>query len=252
MKRFISARSGYYLLGVFLLLTLWFIASYVIDEQSLILPDPLVTIKETILMLGKEFTYKCMGSSLFKLVIGFAISLVLSLIFGIIAGNSKAFQAILSPFMSSMKSIPTAALVFLFLVIAGSSYTPIIMVVLISSPILYESIVGGIENMDQDVIKAMKLESTSRLRSVLFIEIPLMLPYLFVGIASSFSLSFKIEIMSEILTGDTRLGLGSAILGFQKTDPTNMIPIFAYSLIVIIISLIFNAIFNFVKKKYSI
>ena len=70
MKRFISARSGYYLLGVFLLLTLWFIASYVIDEQSLILPDPLVTIKETILMLGKEFTYKCMGSSLFKLVIG--------------------------------------------------------------------------------------------------------------------------------------------------------------------------------------
>ena len=252
MKRFITSKNIAYFIGVLLLLFLWTILSFVIDERTLILPDPFVTIKETIMLLGKSFTYKCIASSLIRLFIGFVISLFFAIIFGVIAGNNKFIKNLFTPFISSIKSIPTAALVFLFLVILGARNTPIVMVIFVAFPILYEALVGGIENMDQDVIKAMKLESTSKIRNVLLVQLPLVMPYLLVGIASSFSLSFKIEIMSEILTGDTRLGLGSAILSFQKTDPINMVPIFSYSLIVIILSLIFTGIINLLKKKFSI
>ena len=102
----------------------------------------------------------------------------------------------------------------------------------------------------------MKLDSGSSLRNVFFIQIPLLIPYLLVGITSSFALSFKIEIMAEILTGDTRSGIGSAILGAQINNPTDMTPIFAYSLIVIIfvliVSLLTKFIVNKIKKKYDI
>ena len=55
--------------------------------------------------------------------------------------------------------------------------------------------------------------------------------------------------MAEILTGDTRSGLGCAILAAQRNDPTNMIPIFAYSLIAIICVLTIDLLTNFIKKK---
>ena len=71
------------------------------------------------------------------------------------------------------------------------------------------------------------------------------------GIASSFALSLKIEIMAEVITGYTRLGLGSAILSAQRSDPTNMVPVFAYSLVAIVIMLVFDSVANVVKEKYE-
>ena len=77
------------------------------------------------------------------------------------------------------------------------------------------------------------------------------MPYIVVGIASSFGLSLKIEIMAEVITGYTRLGLGSAILAAQRSDPTNMVPIFAYSFVAIVVMLVFDLLSNAIKKKYS-
>lgn len=249
MKKFTINSKLAYFLGVVLFIGIWFLLALVIDENVMIFPDPISTVKETFRILGGSYVYKCMGQSLLRLLIGFGTSFILGLLFGIIAGNNESIKKIFMPTISALKSIPTAALVFMFLVLVGAKNAPILMVVLISFPIIYESVVGGIENMDQDVIKAMKLDSGNIFRNILFVQIPLIIPYLLVGIASSFALSFKIEIMAEILTGDTRGGLGSAILGAQKNDPTNMIPIFAYSLIVIVLSIIITMIFKIIKKK---
>ena len=64
------------------------------------------------------------------------------------------------------------------------------------------------------------------------------MPYIIVGMISTFSLSFKIEIMAEVITGYTRNGLGSLIKGAQISDPTDLTPVFAYSLIAVVLMLI--------------
>ena len=82
-----------------------------------------------------------------------------------------------------------------------------------------------------------------------------MLPTLAPGFASaftsSFALSFKIEIMAEIIAGSTKPGLGSAIKYATTSDPSNMVPIFAYSLIAIVIMLIITGISSILKRKYE-
>ncbi len=251
MKKFITKIKFEYLIGIVLFLTIWFLISFIVDEKTMIFPDPISTFKETVRILNSSYVFKCLGDSLLRLITGFGISFVLALVFGIIAGNSKTLKRIFTPTISVLKSIPTASLVFLFLVLVGAKNAPILMVILISFPILYESISGGIENMDTDVINAMKLDSGSFIYNIIKIQIPLIIPYVVIGIASSFALSFKIEIMAEILSGSTRNGLGSAILGAQKNDPTNMVPIFAYSLIAIILSALITIIFRLIKKYIS-
>lgn len=251
MKKFITKIKFEYILGIVLFLTIWFLISFIVDEKTMIFPDPISTFKETFRILKTNYVYKCLSESLIRLIIGFGISFILALVYGIIAGNSKSLKRVFTPTISVLKSIPTASLVFLFLVLVGAKNAPILMVILISFPILYESISGGIENMDKDVINAMKLDSGSFIYNIIKIQIPLIIPYVVIGIASSFALSFKIEIMAEILTGSTRNGLGSAILASQKNDPTNMVPIFAYSLIAIIFSSLITIIFRLVRKYVS-
>ena len=84
-------------------------------------------------------------------------------------------------------------------------------------------------------MEASKVDGANYFKSTLFIKLPLAVPFIVVGMISSFALSFKIEIMAEVITGYTRNGLGSVIHFTQVDDPSNMAGIFAYALLAIII-----------------
>mgnify|MGYP003293827541 CR=1 FL=1 len=236
-------------LGIVLILLIWVIVSASISNSSMIFPNPLVTLKETLKLLGKSFTYKCIFQSLLKTFLGFLLSFVFAMLLGVIAGNIEEFRTILSPLLSVLKSIPTATLVFLFLVLVGAKNAPIIMVFIICFPIIYEAVVRGFENIDINIKRAAVMDGANLSQKLFKIYIPIISPYIIVGIASSFSLSFKIEIMSEVISGTTTDGLGSMISACQKSDPTNMTPIFAYSLIGIVIIAIFSLALYFLERK---
>ena len=249
MKKFISNKYVLYTLGLLIFLLIWFVISLFIKDNTMIFPSPIQTINEMIKILSNQYIYISLASTLIRMLIGFVISLLFALIFGTIAGNNEHIYNVLKPTIIALKSIPTASLLFLFLVFVGARNATVFIVLLISFPILYESVVGGYSNIDKGILDSLKLEGENKLYNIVKVKLPLTLPYIFVGIASSFGLSFKIQIMAEILTGDTRSGLGSLILAAQRNDPTNMIPIFAYSLIAIIIVLLIDLLMNLIKNK---
>lgn len=251
MKKFISNKYTLYGLGIILFLIIWFIISLIINENVLIFPNPINTFSYLFSSLGKSYIYKCIATSLLRMIIGFLGAFVLALIFGIIAGENENIENLFKPTMTVIKSIPTATITFLFLILIGAKSAPILIVMLISFPILYESVVGGFKNIDVGILNSLALERKPHLVKIIKVKLPLSMPHIIVGITSSFALSFKIEIMAEIVMGDTGLGLGSAILSAQRIDPTNMVPIFAYSLIAIIFMLIFSLINLIIKKKFN-
>ncbi len=244
MKKFISNRLVCYAIGFLFFLLFWEILSLMIGEQTLIFPGPIETIQESVRILSKKYIYQQIGSSFFRMLIGYGIAFLLAFIFGILAGNFPTFQKMMVPFISTLRSIPTASLVFLFLVIAGARNAPILMVILIAFPILYSSFVGGIENISPEINDALKIDGSCWWKKVLHVQIPLIVPQILIGLSSSFGLSFKIEIMAEILTGDTKSGLGSAIFAAQQNNPTNMTPIFAYSLIAVLFLMLITLLCN--------
>lgn len=211
----------------------------------MVFPGPFSTFKEMIVLLTRSYTYKCIFQSLIRMIVGFVIALILALIFGIFAGEFRLLEELLKPTLTTLKTIPTASVVFLFIILSGARIAPVYIVILIAFPILYEGIVGGIKNVDKEVIEASKVSGADFITRIFKISLPLAKPYITVSILSSLALSFKIEIMSEVITGSTYPGLGSAISTCRKIEPANMVPIFAYSLIAIIISLIID---YFVEK----
>lgn len=185
------------------------------------------------------------------MLIGYVVSILLALIIGTIAGLYKKIYILLSPLMTTLKAIPTASLLFLFIVLAGFDNSPIYVVILVSFPILYESIVGGIVNIPSNINDAISLDGGNNIKNTLKVKLPLSINYILVGIASSFSLAFKVEIMSEVLSGSTRYGIGSSIKLSQITS-TNMTPIFAWTIIAVLLMLIFDYLAKIIKNKLII
>ena len=249
MKKFTSNKVILEVLGIILFIVLWQLLSMVIGEQTYIFPGPFITIKEAIKLLGESYIYKCLYQTIARMIGGFLIAFVLAFILGMFAGNDEKIELLLQPTMTILRSVPTATLVYLFLVLAGARLTPMLIVVLVAFPILYESITSGIKSTPKEYLEAARLESPSKLSILFRIRIPLAVPYIIVGMATSFALSLKIEIMAEVITGYTRLGLGSAILAAQRNDPTNMVPVFAYSLVAIVLMLIFDIVSGVIKAK---
>lgn len=249
MRKSILSKVLYRILGFILLLVIWQIASMLIKQGSFILPNLQDSFAYTIKILNSSYLYNCILISLKNLMIGFLAAFVSAFIIGVIAGNNYAFKEIVSPLILTMKSIPTASVVYLFMLLAGIENSPIFIVALVCFPIIFEAVVSGIENIDSTLIEAAKVDGINYLTGNAFIKIPLAVPSIILGISSCFGLGFKIEIMAEIITGSGKLGLGSAIASSQRSDPTNLIPVFAYSLIAILLMFVIDLITSFIKDK---
>ena len=105
---------------------------------------------------------------------------------------------------------------------------------------------GGFRNFEKDIIEASKVDGANSVKSAFHIKLPLAVPYIVVGMVSSFGLSFKIAIMSEALTGATKNGIGSSIQ--YAYSQMEMADVFAYSLLVIILMLIVTLLEDIVKQ----
>ena len=255
MKKFISNRFVLFFLGVVFVVLLWVILSLSVDRNGAIFPSPLLTLEKFFELLSDSYTYTCLAYTLARLGIGFAISFGLALILGVLAGNHHSLYHFLKPLIVVLRSIPTVALVFLFVVLITPKDAPILIVTIICFPILFEGFVGGISNVDKQFIEAAKVDGASYFARIAFIKLPLAMPYIIVAMVSSFALSFKIEIMAEALTGYTKNGLGN-VIAFAKgnaEDATPMVTVFAYSLfailLMLIVSLLQELITTWLKKK---
>ena len=253
-KKFITNKYMMFLYGTIFVFLLWWIISLCVN--SLIVPSPIETIKLMGKYLADGYTYICLGHSLLRMILGFLIAFVIALILGLIVNDNEKLYQFFTPTMTFFKAIPTAALVFLFIVLLGAQQAPMLVVVLIAIPILYEAVVGGFKNSDINVIDSARVDGANKPKLVLNIQFPLSIPYIVIGLISAFSLSFKIEIMAEVITGSTENGIGCLIKGAQISDPTDMTPVFAYSLIAVIMMLIITLgafiVTEKIKKAYHI
>lgn len=238
----------YGLLGIVIFILLWFLVSAIVQERKLIFPSPIDTIQEFGLLLKDTYTYKCIAFTLFKATIGFLFALIMAIIFGIFGGIFKKFHLTFSPLVTALKAIPTASFLFLFIVMVNYDYAPVLVVIFICFPGLYDAVVGGITNIDKQLIDATRIESKSILYNVRKVYFPLAFNYIAVGMTATFGLALKVEIMAEIISGSTGYGIGNAIRLAQQTSVL-MAPIFAWTLISVILLLSITYLLKVVKSK---
>lgn len=247
----LTSNISLYVYGILFVLFLWYIISVSQTYGNLVFPSPFETFAKTGELLSGSYIYKCIGMTIARTLIGFGIAFASALLLGLFAGSFPKLKTFLAPLITVLKSAPTAAFVFLFLIISGSKYASIYIVIILAFPILYESVAGGLSSISEEIKNAAKIDSGRFFEIFFKVKLPLSLRYIIVGVASSFALSFKTSIMAEIVAGDTGYGLGSAITSYRNGEPANLVPIFAITLIAITIIILVDLGSFFIKKKFK-
>ena len=253
MKKLFINKYTFTILGILLFFGIWTIIYFAAGQSNLIFPGPITTLKEAFSYFGDPYLYKCIWGSLSRMLIGFSIASVLAIILGMIVGNHLKMRHIFNPTMIALKAVPTAALVYLLMVLVGFKNAPIYIVMIIVFPMVYEATVSGYSNLDEQILMALRVDSANRLLNNFKVKLPLAFPHIALGLVSSFALSFKIEIMAEVLTSSSSVyGLGRAISISFINQYNGLVSTFAYSFIAIAIMLLVSLIIYFVKKIIKI
>ena len=244
-------RNKYFMffLGFLLLIGVWFLVSAIIDLNNMIFPSPYNTFKLMFELLGKKATYRYLGFSILRLIIGFSVSFALAFLLGIIVNNSDVLYNFFTPVITFLKAAPTATFVFLFLVLFGGRNAPAFVVVVMCFPILYESVVSALRSTSKSMIDAAQIDGAGKFKTLLKVQIPLGMPFISLGLLSTFGMAFKVEIMAEIITGITKGGIGTMIKISNLLDGTDLTAMFAYSLMAIILVLIVSICASIFKSK---
>ena len=154
----------------------------------------------------------------------------------------------MAPLVKIMKLVPTPILVFILFIFFfnAPNVESSIITLIIVFPIIYESMVAGLLNIDDSIKESLKLEGYYSFNSIFKVQVVEALPYLMLGILNSFTLGVKVSVTSEILVGTSKIwGIGRLIYAYRiDSDYPNMI---AVGLLIIIIFIIIDLITILVK-----
>lgn len=234
IKNNILRKTVIYTLSIISIYVISLIASLIMNNQ-IILPSPNEVIISLFSLLGKAKTYTYISNTLLSLLISLIISFIIGLVLGILAGINENIRIFIKPFITIMRSFPLAAIILLILVIAGFKNTPYIVTTFVLSPIIYESVSNGINNIDQTLIDTYRIESKINLKIIRMVYIPLISSSIKAAFTSAVGLGIKVLIMAEFLAGSSN-SLGYAIK--PAADNLDYAQVYAYCIIIIIIVLL--------------
>lgn len=234
------------LIGGFILLLVWQAIAVKVNND-IYLPK-LQEVLTSLFQIVKEKDFLLIVfSSFYRTIISFGVALIFAIIMGVLSSLYPLINNLLKPLNSIGKTIPTLVLVVLALIWVDKDNAPFIVGIAIVFPILYDGILNTLTKNDKKLEEMMKIYEVPTLEKVKKVYVPNIIFYILKILVPTISLAFKVVIAGEV-HGQPKYGIGASVqLAKMNFDtPT----IFAWIVIIAIISLLFELVNKILTKKY--
>lgn len=225
-------------------LAVWEIADRVVDNR-IILSGPIHIMDALFKQVARSDFWEIVGASFFRIVAGFALSFLCGFILALIAYHFRLVKDFLEPLMLTLKTVPVISFVIMLLIWVGNQSLTIYLAFLIVLPLIYTNTLAGFGNVDRHMLEMAKTFRLSRWKSFLYIYRPVFMPFLISSCEVSLGLSWKSGIMAEVI-GTPRPSIGREMFQAQSYLATSNL--FAWTLIVIVLSILFEKSFLLLLK----
>jgi NitT/TauT family transport system permease protein len=230
MKRFMQNSPKF--LSIFFFLIIWEGVALYIDN-SLLFPrvsEIFLSLKN--LVASGDFIL-ILWNTLSRFFISIVFSLILAIIFSVASYRYEVISFLLFPFIIFLRAVPTIAIIIVVLIWSSVEKVPIVVGMLILFPILYESILGGIKNVDKNLLKMSKVFKVPTKKVVRDIYIPSIYYSISSNIPSYIGLTFKVIIAGEVLSQESLSIGGEIFINKIYLESSN---IFAWIIVVIVLN----------------
>lgn len=231
--------------GAVILFLLWHIAAAAFDIP-LILPKPLPVLKALGQLLGTAVFWKSVGLSVLRISLGAAAGLIIGFLAGILSAASDTARTLLSPLFSVIRATPVACFIILAWVFIGSAKLPVFIAALMVAPVMMTGTLTGLKSTDGALLEAAHLYRLTFFQRVRTCYLPALLPHAAAALVNCIGLAWKAGIAAEIIV-KTKDSIGYAIWDAKSWNIDSTL-LFAWTLAVIFISLLFEYLFRLLLK----
>jgi NitT/TauT family transport system permease protein len=153
-----------------------------------------------------------LGSSLYRMVLGYLLAVGLGIMSGILLASSKILREIFSPILSMLISVPTIAWVPVLLVTMGLGDRTVITAIFLGGyfAITFNTM-RGIEMIDKDLINASRIMGVSGMGLLRQVLIPASLVSIITGLRLGIGYSWRALVGGEMLSALVQWGVGKMI-----------------------------------------
>ena len=224
--------SLYPILTFLAIIIVWQVIVEIKDIPQYILPTPIDIIK--VFTTDYQNLFDNTLVTLYETILGFILALLVALTLGIIMDFVSVIRKCLYPILVVSQTIPTITIAPLLIIWFGFEALPKILIVALTCffPILI-SFVDGLENIDKDYLNLFKTMKSSKLQTFIHLKLPISVTYMVVAAT-----------VAEWLGGTKGLG----VYMVRAKSAYALDKVFASTIIVVVLSLIFVGFVNIAKK----
>lgn len=229
-------KAAGYLLIAGIWLAVWEIASLSVG-QSILLPSVADTVSALIKLCGKSETWISVASSVLRVTAGLVAGMLTGCILGSVCAFSKYLNDFFTPLITVIKATPVASFIILAFVWIPTGYVPVFTSFLIVTPIFYTNVFTALKNTDKNMLELAQVYRMPFLRKIWEIYVPSAVNAFTGALVSSVGMGWKASVAAEVICRN-RQSIGGSLYSSKISLDTS--DVFAWTLIVIVLSLIFE------------
>lgn len=224
---------------------MWQIVSSIVGKELLI-ASPYSVAKSIIKLCGEGSFWNSVWFTFIRISSGFILAMILGVSMAVIAWKSILIREVLGVPMSIIKSVPVASFIIIALIWITSKNLSIFISFLMVLPIFYTNTLKGIEYVDRQLLQMSEVFKVGVIKKIRYIYIPQIMPYFISSATMSLGLCWKSGIAAEVI------GIPTGSIGeqlYQSKIFLNTSELFAWTIVIIIISVIFEKVFLLMLRK---
>ena len=233
------------LLAVAFWLAVWQAAAMAIG-QEVFLVSPVQALRTLVQLLPRADFWQRVGFSSGRILLGFVLGAVVSVVLAVCAARWSAADALLAPVMQLVKATPVASFIILALVWVRGSALSVLISFLMVLPVLYGAVRTGIAGADVQLLEmaaVFRLPAGRRLRAI---WLPAVLPAFRQGCSVALGICWKSGVAAEVI-GLPNGSIGDALYRAKITLSTG--ELFAWTFVIILLSAGFEKLFLLALDK---
>ena len=227
------------LLAVAFWLAVWQAAAMAIG-QEVFLVSPVQALRTLVQLLPRADFWQRVGFSSGRILLGFVLGAVVSVVLAVCAARWSAADALLAPVMQLVKATPVASFIILALVWLNSQSLSLFISALMVFPPVYLNVLEGICRTDRRLLEMARVFRVPFGRRLRGIYLPQVMPYFRTAVSLGLGLCWKAGAAAEIIglpAGSMGERLYTAKVYFQTAD------LFAWTVTIVAVSVVFERLF---------
>lgn len=192
------SRWVYPLCSAAIMITLYYITSYVLDS-NIVAPSPTEVFAEFIKLFGEDDFFRCVFSTLWRSVYGFSAAFLVALVFAVIANTGVVAEKLLYPITLVARAVPTMSVILLCLLWLRSDKTPVAVSFIVVFPMLYSAILSTLKSRDGGIAEMLKVYKVDKSRMFFRYTLPDVAIRLYPQLVTTLSFNIKLTVSGEAM-----------------------------------------------------